>query len=101
MAFSASIKNLGEVSKILSGEIDDQVSIYFGKNHILFEFDKTMVVSRLIDGEYFKIDQMLSSDYETMVMINKKEFLSCIERAALFIIFIDGNRKDRLAYHFF
>ena len=51
----------------------------------MFEFDKTMVVSRLIDGEYFKIDQMLSSDYETMVMINKKEFLSCIERAALFI----------------
>ena len=28
---------------------------------------------------------MLSSDYETMVMINKKEFLNCIERAALFI----------------
>ena len=78
-------KTLGEVSKILSGEVDDQVSIYFGKNHILFEFDKTMVVSRLIDGEYFKIDQMLSSDYETMVMINKKEFLNCIERAALFI----------------
>ncbi|MEI3593922.1 MAG: DNA polymerase III subunit beta, partial [Lachnospiraceae bacterium] len=49
--------------------------------HIVFEFDKTVVVSRLIEGEYFKIDQMLSSDYETKVRVNKKEFLSCIDRA--------------------
>ena len=65
-------KTLSEVSKILSGEVDDQVSIYFTKNHILFEFDQTMVVSRLIEGEYFRIDQMLSSDYETKLKITKK-----------------------------
>ena len=40
-----------------------------------------MVVSRLIEGEYFKINQMLSSDYETKVVINKKEFLDSIDRA--------------------
>ena len=67
-------KTLNEISKILSGEIDDIVNIYFSKNHILFEFDQTIVVSRLIDGEYFRIDQMLSSDYETKIKINKKEF---------------------------
>ena len=78
-------KTLSEISKILSGEVDDQVSIFFGQNHILFEFDKTMVVSRLIEGDYFKIDQMLSSDHETMVSINRKEFLDCIDRASLFI----------------
>ena len=72
-------KTLSEVSKILSGEVDDQVSIYFTKNHILFEFDQTIVVSRLIEGEYFRIDQMLSSDYETKVTINKKEFLEKLE----------------------
>ncbi len=42
------------------------------KNHIVFEFDNTIVVSRLIEGEYFRIDQMLSNDYETKVRINKK-----------------------------
>ena len=71
-------KTLSEISKILSGEIDDQVSIYFTKNHILFEFDQTMVVSRLIEGEYFRIDQMLSSDYDTKVSVNKKEFLDIL-----------------------
>ena len=32
-----------------------------------------MVVSRLIEGEYFRIDKMLSSDYEKKLKINKKE----------------------------
>ena len=78
-------KTLNEISKILSGEIDDIVNIYFSKNHILFEFDQTIVISRLIDGEYFRIDQMLSSDYETKIQVNKKELLDCIDRATLLV----------------
>ena len=84
-------KTLNEISKILSGEVDDQVTIYFTKNHILFEFDQTLVLSRLIEGEYFRIDQMLSSDYETKLKINKKEFLSCIDRATLLVR--EGDKK--------
>ncbi len=78
-------KTLTEVSKILSGETEDQVCLFFTDNHIVFEFDHTVVVSRLIEGDYFRIDQMLSSDYETKVTINKKEFLSCIDRATLLV----------------
>ena len=55
-------QTLNEISKILSGETNDKVNIFFTENHIMFEFDQTTVVSRLIDGEYFRIDQMLSSD---------------------------------------
>ena len=84
-------KTLSEIIKILSGEIDDQVSIYFTKNHILFEFDRTIVVSRLIEGEYFRIDQMLSSDYDTKISVNKKEFLNCIDRATLLVR--EGDKK--------
>ena len=78
-------KTLNEISKILSGEVEDIVQIFFTNNHIVFEFDDTVVVSRLIEGEYFRIDQMLSSDYETKVSINKREFLDCIDRATLFV----------------
>ena len=78
-------KTLTEVSKILSGETEDEVNLFFTENHILFEFDDTVVVSRLIEGKYFNIDQMLSSDYETKVTINKKEFLDCIDRATLLV----------------
>jgi DNA polymerase-3 subunit beta len=78
-------KTLNEISKILSGESSSVVDIYFSEKHALFEFDDTVVVTRLIEGEYYRIDQMLSSDYETKVSINKKELLSCIERASLLI----------------
>jgi len=84
-------KTLSEISKILSGELEDIVNIYFSDNYILFEFDSTIVVSRLIEGEYFKIDQMLSSDYETKVTINKREFLNCIDRATLLVK--EGDKK--------
>ena len=78
-------KTLIEISKILSGELDALVNLFFTKNHIVFEFDETTVVSRLIEGEYFRIEQMLSSDYETKVKVNKKELLNCIDRATLLI----------------
>ena len=84
-------KTLQEISKIIGGEAEASVEISFTKNHIVFEFDQTLVVSRLIEGDYFKIDQMLSSDYETKVRINKGELLDCIDRATLLIK--EGEKK--------
>ena len=84
-------KSLQEISKILSGETDEEVRIFFTNNHIVFEFDTTTVVSRLIEGEYFKINQMLSNDYETKFVINKKELLNCIDRATLLLK--EGDKK--------
>lgn len=84
-------KTLNEVSKILTGGIEDYVHMFFTGRHIVFEFDDTIVVSRLIEGEYFRIEQMLSSDYETKISINKKELQSCIERASLLVK--EGDKK--------
>ncbi|MDD3204986.1 MAG: DNA polymerase III subunit beta [Lachnospiraceae bacterium] len=84
-------KTLNEVSKILSGDTDKDIFIFFTDKHIVFEFENTTVVSRLIEGEYFKIDQMLSNDYETKVKINKKELLNCIDRATLLVK--EGDKK--------
>ena len=84
-------KTLNEISKILPGSVDDDVTIYITDNHIIFEFMYTTVVSRLIEGEYFKIEQMLSSDYETKVKINKRELLDCIDRSTLLVK--EGDKK--------
>lgn len=78
-------KALSEISKILTGDNEKEVSIYFSKNHILFEFDDTIVVSRLIEGEYFRIDHMLSIDYLTKLRVNKRAFMDHIDRAMILI----------------
>lgn len=84
-------KTLNEISKILSGDMEDEVNIFFANNHIVFEFSNTVVVSRLIEGEFFKINQMLTKDFTTKVEINKKELLDCIDRATLLVK--EGNKK--------
>lgn len=84
-------KTLNEISKILNGDTDKDVVIFFTNKHIVFEFDNTTVVSRLIEGDYFNIDQMLSSDYETKVTINKRKLLDSIDRATLLVK--EGDKK--------
>ncbi len=78
-------KTLSEISKILGGDNEKEVVISFGRNHILFEFDDTVVISRIIEGEYFRVEQMLSSEYTTKVLINRREFMDCIDRASILI----------------
>ncbi len=78
-------KTLNEISKILSGEIEKVVNIYFTKSNAVFEFDNTIVITRLIEGEYFNVDQMISNEYSTKIEINKKELANCIDRATLLV----------------
>lgn len=84
-------KTLSDISKILPGDADKDVMIFFSDKHIVFEFNSTIVVSRLIEGDYFNIDQMLSSDYETKVRINKQDLLNSIDRATLLVK--EGDKK--------
>ncbi|MCR5632394.1 MAG: DNA polymerase III subunit beta [Eubacterium sp.] len=78
-------KTLQEVSKIINGDEEEEVTIYFADKNISFEFNKTRVVSRLIEGEYFKIAHMLSMDTSLLVKANRSELMGCIDRASLLI----------------
>ena len=67
------IKSLQEVMRIIDSDTQKNVNIYFSKDHILFEFDKTLVLSRILDGEFFRIESMLSNDYDTKVNVSRLE----------------------------
>lgn len=75
-------KTLNEISKILSSEEDD-VTIYQTDRHILFDLGNSIVVSRLIDGEFLKYEQSFSSDFESKVTVDRRALLMGVERAAL------------------
>mgnify|MGYP003295644462 CR=1 FL=1 len=68
-------KTLSEVSKIISGDAEKNVVISFDPNYVSFRFDETLMLSRIIDGDYFRIESMLTADFDTKVTVNKKEFL--------------------------
>ncbi|MBQ4425010.1 MAG: DNA polymerase III subunit beta [Lachnospiraceae bacterium] len=78
-------KTLNDISRILSGDMSKNVEIYLGRNHILFTFGETVVMSRLIEGEYFRINQMITDNHETKLVFNRRELLDCIERSVLLV----------------
>lgn len=84
-------KTLNEISRILGSEKEDVVDITFDKKFIKFAFGNTVVVSRLIEGEYFNVEQMISSDYETSVKVNRSDFFNSIDRA--FTLTREGEKK--------
>ena len=76
-------KTLGEINKILSSEENEKVNIYFGDKHVLFDLGESKVVSRLLEGDFLRYEQVFSPDYETKILVDRKNFLMSIERAAL------------------
>ena len=78
-------KSLNEISKLLSDNLEDQVTVHFSENLIMFELEATKVYTRLIEGDYFRVDNMISSDFNTKVEINKKVFFDCLDRANLLV----------------
>ncbi len=84
-------KTLNEISKVMSNDADETVDISFSKNHVKFEFGNTVMISRLIEGNFFNIDQMLKNNYETKVVVNKNRFYSCIDSSILLMTETDKN----------
>ncbi len=81
-------KTLNEVSKILE-DIDDIVDITFTDNHILFNLEKTKIISRLLEGKYINYTSLLPQEHKLLVNVNRQELQNAIERASLMAK--DGN----------
>ena len=79
------IKSLQEVMRIIDSDTQKNVNIYFSKDYILFEFDKTLVLSRILDGEFFRIESMLSNDYDTKVNVSRLKLQNAIEQSMILI----------------
>lgn len=81
-------KTLNEVSKILS-DSENQVTIKFTNNHILFDLENTIIISRLLDGKFVNYRSLLPQEHKLLAYVNRQELQSCIERASLMAK--DGN----------
>ena len=81
-------KTLNEVSKILE-DIDDIVDITFTNNHILFNLERTKIISRLLEGKFINYNSLLPQEHKLFVNVNRQELQNAIERASLMAK--DGN----------
>ena len=72
---------LDDLSKIIKGDIDKEVIIYFGEKNVSFEFEKTILISNIIAGNYINTKTMTNLEFNTKVKINKNSLIESIKRS--------------------
>jgi len=82
--FSAIIpaRALQEMSRLIEKEEGD-VIVNLQKNKLSVEIDNTVLISRLIEGEFVKYNHILPNGFENLVTVNKNALLTSIERASV------------------
>ena len=83
--------SLNDLFNILGKEAESDVVLHFTDNHLVVTFENTTFVTRLIDGEFFNVDNVISKDYATKVTINKRRLYDCVDRST--IIAREGDKK--------
>jgi len=72
-----------ELLRILTPE-EDALEIYLSENQILFYYNETELISRLISGQYPDYQQIIPQNYKTKTIINIENFIKIVKGASLF-----------------
>ncbi len=75
-------KTLNEVNKIISDSFE-VVKIGVAKNQAVFEMENCKVVTRILDGEFLNYKNVIPSNWETRIKVNKNNIQNCFERISL------------------
>lgn len=76
-------KALNELSRLLGAEDDGEVALSFGGSHIHFDLGDVQLSSRLIEGQYPNVLDLLPQDYPTRLRVDRDALLEAAERASL------------------
>ena len=75
-------KTLNEVNKIISDSFEP-IKIGVAKNQALFEMDNCKIVTRILDGEFLNYKNVIPSNWETRMRVNKNSLQNSFERISL------------------
>lgn len=75
------IKTIHELSRNLKE--DGEISLLLGQNQMLFDLGNTVVISRLIEGEFPDYQQVIPPVSNNKIKVERDRFLLMIKRAAL------------------
>lgn len=87
---------LREIERILTDE-DAPVSIYPDSKHILFSVGDTVLITRLIDGEFLNYRAAIPTDADYHVGANVRSLITCVERVSLIV---SEKLKNPVRLHF-
>ncbi len=74
-------RNINDIAKMLDNE--GNIKVYIHSNNIMVDLGDTIVINRLIDGQFINYRQIVPKDFSTVVTINKEQFEDAIDRASV------------------
>ena len=86
-------KTIFQLSTLLE-DYQGDVKLYNIKSKIKFEFDKSILVSKLIDGKFPNYTQVIPKNNEKKLEVDLKTFLSSVDRVAS----VSSDRKDGVKF---
>lgn len=69
----------------LCGDSDDKVKISLGSKHISFTIDKTVIISRRLDGDFLNYKKTVPSTFKVEVRADRHLLQRTVERVSLII----------------
>jgi len=84
-------KTQSEISKIISGNKDEDINISFSENYALIEGEGITITSRLIEGEFFSYRNTIPSESKHIVKTDCYSFNKAIERVEPIIDEVSKN----------
>jgi DNA polymerase-3 subunit beta len=74
--------SLTEIAKVLSSNAEDKMRITLTATHFLADMGNTRFITRLLDSEYVKYNQILPSEWRSRAKVATSEFGAALERAS-------------------
>jgi len=75
-------KVLNLIPKFIDGG-NKEVGVIFGENNIIFNFEDTILTSRLIEGPYPNFEQVIPSENDKKMVISKDELGGAVRRVSI------------------
>jgi len=73
---------LDEIIKIAPKE-ESEIRLLIGENQAGFKFDNIQIITRLIEGEFPKYQQLLPESYQVQLRLNKEVLIGATKRVSL------------------
>lgn len=81
--FTVSYKNLQEIEKILSTKSENSTcTLHFNSNFVEFNLPNTRITSRLLEGEFPKLDSLIPTSFQHEFYIDKTALETGLKRVA-------------------
>ena len=75
-------RSLNEISKLLE-DSEEPIKVCVGRNFLMVNINNTKITTRLLEGDFINYTQIIPTEFNTNLVLNKEQLLDALDRASL------------------